>query len=421
MSGELSLDLDLTESQEACVFAEEKYPAFVGGYGSGKSQTLVVRSLLQKFRYPKLNQGYFAPTYDLIALIAVPRFQALLETWNIGYRYLKNEKRLYLKTGGSIIFRTLDKPARIVGFEIADAVVDELDTLPKAHAEDAWNKVIGRCRQVKPDGKPNTACVGTTPEGFRFVHDRWQKKATENYRIYRGRTRDNPFLADDYIDGLRETYPAHLLDAYLEGKFINMASGSVYPDFDRERNGTRELLHDNEPLHIGMDFNVHNMSAVVFAIRNERPMALDELSGVRDTPAMVKLINERFSKNGRSIIVYPDASGDSRKSVNAQTSDLAIIREGNLQISVNSSNPAVRDRVNAVNAQIMNGSGTRHLLVNPQKCPRFTASLEEQAYDANGEPDKKKGFDHHADAGGYFIAKKFPIVRPNAVVTPLRM
>ncbi|WP_369081323.1 hypothetical protein, partial [Streptobacillus moniliformis] len=54
------------------------------------------------------------------------------------------------------------------------------------------------------------------------------------------------------------------------------------------------------------------------------------------------------------------------------------------------------------------------------KCPEYTDALEQQAYDKNGMPDKEGGFDHVNDAGGYFIAKRFPIVKPNARTINLR-
>ena len=34
---------------------------------------------------------------------------------------------------------------------------------------------------------------------------------------------------------------------------------------------------------------------------------------------------------------------------------------------------------------------------------------EKQSYDANGEPDKKSGFDHVIDSAGYFIVYRYPI------------
>ena len=38
--------------------------------------------------------------------------------------------------------------------------------------------------------------------------------------------------------------------------------------------------------------------------------------------------------------------------------------------------------------------------------------LEQQAYDDNGEPDKKSGHDHQNDATGYPIAYEMPIRKP---------
>jgi hypothetical protein len=69
----------------------------------------------------------------------------------------------------------MENPDAIVGYEVADSMVDELDTLPTAKANEVWNKIIARNRQKKPDGTPNSVAVGTTPEGFRFVYEKWQK------------------------------------------------------------------------------------------------------------------------------------------------------------------------------------------------------------------------------------------------------
>jgi hypothetical protein len=66
----------------------------------------------------------------------------------------------------------MDTPERIIGYEVADSLVDELDMLKTEQARDAWNKIISRNRQKKPDGSLNTVGVGTTPEGFRLVYDR---------------------------------------------------------------------------------------------------------------------------------------------------------------------------------------------------------------------------------------------------------
>lgn len=83
---------------------------------------------------------------------------------------------------------------------------------------------------------------------------------------------------------------------------------------------------------------------------------------------------------------------------------------------VDSQNPGVKDRINAVNAMFLNTYGERRLKVNIDQCPQLTQCLERQTYTDKGEPDKdpKKGHDHMNDAAGYFIAKRFPIKTQSA-------
>lgn len=403
------IELMLTEPQEEFTFHTAKYPLFVGGFGAGKSESLVKRSLKQKLQYMNLDQGYFAPTYDLIRLIALPRYEQILDDWKIQHKVNKSDGTITVLKAGKIIFRSLDKPSGIVGFEIADAVVDELDTLKMEHAKQAWQKVIARCRQKKPNGAINTSAVGTTPEGFSFVYDRWVTNANQNYQLVRAPTSSNPFLPDDYIDGLRDTYPPNLLKAYLEGEFVNLASGGVYPDFDRHLNGTDAVLQVGEHLHIGLDFNVNNMSAVVFVIREGLPYAVDEITKGRDTPTMCQMIKDKYQ--GHQITVYPDASGQNSSSKAAGVTDHALLRQAGFRLAVDSTNPLVRDRVNCVCAVILNAAGLRRLKVNPLMCPTLTSGLEQQAYDKNGIPDKSSGLDHCLDAAGYVLAKLYPIVK----------
>ncbi|UNU73274.1 terminase family protein [Moraxella nasovis] len=380
----MKLDLTLTAPQDDFVFSDEIYPLFVGGFGSGKSEALFKRLIIQKLKYRQLSQGYFAPTHDLIRLIAFPRISQLLTDCGLSFKLNKSEKIFYIAGFGEIICRSMDNPDSIVGFEIADAVIDELDTLKTEHAKNAWNKIIARCRQKKPDGKPNTAAVGTTPEGFRFCYERWVKNSGTHYQLYQAPTASNPYLPPSYIDSLKASYPQKLLDAYLNGQFVNLTSGAVYPDFDRVLNHTDAVIQAGETLHIGMDFNVLKMACVVFVVRDGMPLAVDEITGVRDTPTMAQILKERYS--GHEICIYPDASGHNTSSKNASLSDHDILRQYGLKVYVNSTNPSIKDRLNAVNRLILDGQGKRTFKVNTKQCTELTDALEQQVYDKNGMP-----------------------------------
>jgi hypothetical protein len=411
--------VELSGPQFDFVEAGEQFPALIAGFGAGKTHAGIWRLLTKKLAYPKQNVAYYLPTYDLVARTGIPRFEETLENVRLPFKTNKNEALIEIERCGQIIFRTMDNPARIVAYEVADSIADELDTLPTEKAREVWNKIIGRNRQKKPDGSLNTVGVVTTPEGFRFVYDRWKKNAAPGYRLIKATTQSNAkHLPVGYIESLQASYPTNLLAAYLDGEFVNLTSGSVYTEFDRALNATSDMVKPDDALHIGMDFNVGQMAAVVCVVRDWKPRAVAELSKLLDTPAMIAAIKARYP--GHSIFVYPDASGGNRKSNNASLSDISLLEAAGFTVLNNPSNPAVKDRVLSVQ-QALHSAGERKLLVNGERCPGLVEGLEKQAYDKNGEPDKTAGLDHLLDALGYFIAYRYPVAQRVSAVSTLRL
>ena len=355
------------------------------------------------------------------------------EQWGLSVDVKQSAHEVFVYSGrtlrGVIKCRSMDKPESIIGFKIGHALVDEIDVMPVDKATVAWRKILARMRyNVK--GLRNGIDVTTTPEGFKFVYQQFEKGPRENpelrklYGIIKASTYDNEInLPPDYIPSLLESYPAQLIDAYINGEFVNLDSGTIYCSFKREFNSTNETIHPGEPLFIGMDFNVGRMAAVVHVRRDGLPCAVDEFVNGYDTPDMIRRIKERYWRYDGvryvptcQIRIYPDASGDSRRSVNASQTDIALLREAGFSVSVNAANPPVKDRINAMNAMFCNAVGERRYLVNPDKCPSYVEALEQQPWAKNGEPDKTTGHDHINDAAGYFIAKEYPIIRNTVIV-----
>lgn len=412
--------MSLTASQRAFATSRAPFPAYVGGFGSGKTAAAIARAMALKSHFRQCDIAYYLPTFPLVEDIALRRFPELCE--RKGWAYKKRggtSPHIEFPGAGRILFRSMSNPDAIVGYEVAHSICDELDTLPTELAREAWNKVIARNRQKMPGDFPNTVAVATTPEGFRFVYERWQKNPAPGYVLFRARTEDNAAnLPAGYIDNLRNSYPSNLLAAYLDGEFVNLTAGSVYPEFDRKLNASSEAIRPGETLHVGMDFNVGKMSAAVHVLRGDDPHAVKEYTRVLDTPAMCALLKREHPEH--SIIVYPDASGQARKSNNASESDHAILRTAGFSVRTNASNPRVKDRVLSVNAMI-HKDGVRRYRVNPETCPELVESLEKQAYDKNGEPDKSGGLDHIIDAAGYFVVYRYPIRHRVAQIQPLRL
>ena len=389
-----------------------KYRAFVGGFGSSKTFSGCLDLLIFAGNNPKTRQGYFAPTYSDIKDIFFPTIEEAAHMMGYTVDIKVGNKEVHLYRGrlyyGTIICRSMDNPASIVGFKIARALVDEIDILPKDKANLAWNKIVARLR-LKIDGVENGISVTTTPEGFKFVYSKFAEDPTASYSMVQASTYENAeFLPDDYIETLIETYPDELINAYINGEFVNLTSGTVYNAYNRITHRSSEAIQEKEPLRIGMDFNVTNMSAVVYVLRDKIWHAVDELKGIYDTPAMVKTIKEKYPEH--NIRIYPDASGKSRKTVDASTSDIALLEEAKFSVYANKTNPFVKDRVLATNKAFSSGK----LFINDLMCPEYARCMEQLAYDKNGEPDKKSNIDHLPDAGTYPIAFEMPVIKPVA-------
>ena len=405
------MKLELTRPQLDLIQNKSKYRGFFAGLGSGKSQALAVCAMLDAIQNPKALIAIYEPTYSLLKLIIVPRVIELLEKNHVKFTYNKQDNRIYSNEIGDIIFRSLDNPELIVGYESFRSHIDELDVLSHEKAKMAWQKIIARNRQliIDANGSPllNQVTAYSTPEGFKFCYERWVEQGGEDYDYIQASTTSNPYLPDGYIQSLRDSYPPELIDAYIEGNFVNLTSGTVYRAFDRSLNAT--MVEDNgiSPLHIGVDFNVGNMSAIVSLVADNKLYIIDEFSGAFDTPDLIKLIEDKYK--GRQITYYPDASGNNRKSVDASKTDISLLKQTGAKVAVNPTNPSVRDRVNSVNVMLCNANGERRLLINP-KCKEITKCLEQLAYDPRtNAPDKTSGLDHMTDGLGYIVAKLFPI------------
>lgn len=398
-----------------------KYKAFVAGFGSGKTWVGCAALCQHSYEWPGINAGYFAPTYPQITDIFFPTIEEVAEDWGLRAETYESKKEVKLYSGNTmrtlIKCRSMEHPEKIVGFKIGHALVDEIDTMKPEKALKAWRKIIARMR-YKREGLKNGIDVTTTPEGFKFVYNQFVKdvrsrpELAELYGLVQASTYENELnLPDDYIESLYQSYPPQLISAYLKGQFINLTSGSVYPSFDRKLNHSDAELENHETVHIGMDFNVNNMAASINVIRDGQPITVDEITEGRDTPQMVALLKERYKDKGHKVVIYPDASGQNTSSKNASESDLSIIKQAGFTVRANSRNPAIKDRVNAMNAMILNADGERRWKVNTNNCPTLVECLEQQAYDKNGVPDKDSGHDHLNDAQGYFINQLYPIVK----------
>ncbi len=105
------------------------------------------------------------------------------------------------------------------------------------------------------------------------------------------------------------------------------------------------------------------------------------------------------------IRIYPDASGDSGKSVRASklTSRCSSKPAHSLAPAADAGQGPDRLPVNPCSATPRASAA----IVNPDRVPTYADALEQQVSGTNGEPDKAD-IDHPNDAGGYFHPQGMP-------------
>lgn len=386
------------------------------GFGGGKSWAAARKAVQLALLNPGCDGIVTEPTIPLLVKVMYPALEEALRDAGLKFRFVKNDKIYYVRIKGRttrIICDSMENYERLIGVNAAWIVADEFDTSKQDIAIAAYQKLLGRLRA----GVIRQFVIVSTPEGFRAMYQIFILEGTkDSKRLIKAKTTDNHHLPDDYIDTLRAQYPENLIEAYLNGEFVNLTSGTIYYCYDSDKNASSASVRDGEALYIGMDFNVQHMAAVVHVLRPDGkggvcPHAVEEFTELFDTSDMIEKLTMRFGDR-HQINVYPDSSGKNRKTNNASTSDIAMLEEAGFNVHYTEANPPVRSRINAVNAMFCNGKGDRRYFVNSTACPSYSRALQYQIYDAKtGEPDKKSGFDHVNDAGGYYIAYNFPIIR----------
>lgn len=430
--------IELSSPQYDFLTSTKKHSGFVAGFGSGKSFIGTLKTLLKIIdcRIPKT--AYYLPTYGDIRDIAFDGFPTVAELLGYEYKLNKTDKEFSLYENGRKIgmtlFRNLSEPESIVGYQVGYTLIDETD-IPRRHIMDkAFKKILGRNRLVTPiedqdiisafeqtntipdgayfhDGLQrlcwvNSIDVAGTPEGFKWFHDRFVTHFNPRTDVLiRASTYSNMHnLPDDFIDTLREQYPSELFEAYVNGEFINLTSGTIYKYFKRTTHHADDVDNGSEELFIGQDFNIGGCVSIVYVKHGDSLIAVNEFESY-DTKSIIKNIKSFYPN--RVMSIFPDASGNAKKTSASQT-DINMLRNAGFKVFVNSRNPSVKDRHNIVNNQFEK----MKLLVNTKQCPKFTNALEQHAYAQNGEPDKFSGagtIDDYTDAGTYPIAYMFPI------------
>lgn len=400
----------LTRPQFEVFDTNERFRVVVAGRRFGK--TFLSIAELIDVAVPKEGSHcwYVAPTYKAAKEIA---WDMLIARIPPEWIRKSNETALTLTliNGSTIALKGAEKPDNLRGRSLDFVVMDEFaDMRPEA-----WYEVI---RPSLSDRQGSALFIGT-PKGRNHFYDLWTQGADGNpdWEAFQYTTIDGGQVAPEEIEAAKRDLDERTFNQEYNAQFVNY-SGIIYYNFSREESVNRSA-DDGSMLHIGMDFNLDPMSAVV-AIRDGSTLKIiDEIVIYgSNTDEIVDEIKTRFPS--RQICVYPDPAARQRKTSAGGRTDLSILQNAGFAVKVRERHSAIRDRINSVNARLKSADGQRHLVIDP-RCKQVIKSLERQTYkEGTSQPDKDSGFDHMNDALGYLIDFLYPIKRQYDIPQPTR-
>ena len=390
-----------------------KIKGLVGGFGSGKTYIFIRKVLhchITKVNSEGKSNGWIIyPTYDLSEELFIQPFIGMLQEYNIDYEYNIAKHRII--TGyGTIKVYQLQAPQRIIGASLNYIGFDEFDVESWKNCDVAFKKAIGRMR-----GSEDTEIfIVTSPEGYHYTHKIFVEDDNEDRFLVHGKTTDNNTLPESYIRLLESTYPKPLLDAYRDGKFVNLTALSTYYNFRREDHVKKVKYNPNLPIHIGMDFNLFPITCTLLHYSensNPKVQVFDEIElhyGGANEILTETLINEIKSRYpNKRYIAYPDPAGKS-KSTSSLHSDHDLLRKASFELRVKPAAPRITDSVNAVNKAF-----EKDIIIDP-KCKGLITDLEQVTNLPNSRQINKKDSNrtHFTDGFRYFVDYCMPIIKP---------
>lgn len=388
-----------------------RFAVVPAGRRSGKTELAkrrLVIGLAEKKAWPDPRYFAAAPTRDQAKRIFWADIKALTPKGWIK-RVYESDLCIVTRWKSELWVVGLDKPERIEGVAWDGGVLDEYANMKP----ETWTEHV---RPALSDRRGWCWLIGV-PEGLNHYKDLVDYASTgadPEWGHYAWPSAD--ILLPEELDAARRQLDNRTFRQEYEGSFEG-AAGTVYYAYSAARHEDPGITIDTRlPIILCCDFNVDPCVWEAAQTDGRTVRVFDEIRlSNTNTFEMGKVAKARYGGHKAGVVVYGDSSGNSRST--AGRSDYAILSElGFANQRIKRANPAVRDRVNAVNAMLENTRGEIRLTHHPA-CKALRKDFETVVWaDGGTEIDKREAAKTHAtDALGYFIESEFGLrlVRPD--------
>ena len=329
-----------------------------------------------------------------------------LKTQLLNRRWVKkiNESDLTIRlvNNSQIQLRSADNYDALRGSKYNFIVLDECaDIQPET-----WYSVL---RPTLSDTGGSAMFIGS-PKGRDWFYDLWiQAHNRPDWRSWQFTTLQGGRVPESEIEAARRDLDARTFRQEYEAEFVDY-SGVIFWAFSEDNMRPAPEITLGTPLHIGLDFNVDPMSAVICVKIADTLHVIDEIEIYgSNTLELCSEIRNRYG-NDRQILVYPDASGQKRTTNSAGISDHLILHNNGFRVITNKFNPVVSESIADVNSLFRSSDGACRLFIAPG-CRKLRECLLKFSYKEGTRVPDKGVYDHMTDALRYVVSANFSLQR----------
>jgi hypothetical protein len=316
----------------------------------------------------------------------------------------ESELSILLKNGSTISLKGAEEPDRLRGVSLSYVVIDEA---AECKLKELWGEIV---RPALADQQGGALFIGTPKGKSNPFYDLYVNgQTTANWHSWQFTTLDGGFVTEEEIDAAKRDMSERQFRQEFLATFESYENRCAWA-FDRSLHLHSHTDFDTSIIHVGMDFNVNPMSAVIAVKLGDTLYTIDELKVYSSsTEEVAQEIKDRYPHS--KIFVYPDPSGSARKTASGGITDHIILQNAGFVVKAPRKHDPVKDRINALNARFRSAAGENHLYIHETN--KYTIeSLDKHTFkEGTGIPDKDSGFDHQFDALSYMVAYMFPLKR----------
>jgi hypothetical protein len=404
--------MPLSKPQETIALDQHRFICVVAGRRFGKTH-LSIRQLCYHAKEPDRTVWYVAPTYRQAKQIVWRKLKNKLQDLRWTKRVNESELTIELKNGSIISLKGSDNADSLRGVGLDYLVMDEFADIDP----EAWYEVL---RPTLADKEGGALFIGT-PKGIaNWAHDLYNMplEQPEQWASYQYTTIQGGNVKPEEIEAAKRDLDERTFKQEFLATFETYA-GRIYYSFDRKENVLTITDPTIDTIHVGIDFNIDPMSAVIALRYGEKLYVFDEIRMFSsNTQELVAEVSTRYPK--AKVWAYPDPASKQRKTSAGGLTDLSILQNAGWVVKCPNSHTPVRDRINAVNSRLKDSTGVCRLHFSPTV--KYTIEgLERQTYKENtSQPDKDSGYDHMMDALGYMVDYLFPVRKDMPEYRPQR-